>query len=339
MPQITVGIPVYNAMPYLPECMESILRQSYADCEILIINDGSTDDGLEYLKSIRDPRLRLLSQSNQGLTATLNRMLSEVRTPWLVRQDADDVSYPHRLARIAEYVGKYPEAGMFYSLADYYPAGSIGQFRSNRGTPEELRAIVDSGYLLSLCHASVTLSVEKTLALGGYRFDLYCEDIDLWWRMAMANDIRCIPEVTVGVRQNLQSTSSMKLAEQTLNALYIQYLLLSHLWKREPLPLESVRDALESMIDKRKLRSKQHLRAFNMEWGHGRKGRAILEVAFAFALSPASLMQRVTDHLVSSRKNIVGESPLLFARSSSLLWPAERQSAGDFSGSPNSILQ
>src|ERR1700722_15113695 len=254
MPRITVGIPVYNAMPYLPECMESILRQGYANCEILVINDGSSDDSLAYLHSIRDPRVRLLSQSNQGLTATLNRMLSEAKSQWLVRQDADDVSYPHRLSRIAEFIGKHPEAGMFHSLADYYPSASFGQFRSNQGTPQELREVVHSGYLLSICHTSVTLNVEKTLAVGGYRFNLHVEDNDLWWRMAMVHDIRFIPEATVGFRQNVQSISSVNLVEQSLNVLYIQYLLLSHLWKLEPLPIETVRAALGRMIHMPKLR-------------------------------------------------------------------------------------
>ena len=326
MPQITVGIPVYNAMPYLPECMDSILRQSYAHFEILVINDGSSDGSLEYLKSLRDPRLRLLSQSNQGLTATLNRMLSEARTPWLVRQDADDVSYPHRLSRISEYIAKHPEAGMFYSLADYYPSASIGRFRSSRGTPEELRHIVNSGYMLSICHPSVTLNVEKTLALGGYRFNLHVEDKDLWWRMAILYDIRFIPEVTVGVRQNLQSVSSVNLAEQSLNVLYIQYLLLSHLWKLKPLPLETVRVALTRMINMRKLRSKKHLRAFNIEWGRGNRSKAVQEAALAFALTPASLIQRVTDELATNRRITVGEPQQLFVSLSSLLWAAGHQS-------------
>ena len=86
MRQITVGIPVYNGMPYLPESVESILRQDYNDFEILIINDGSTDDSVDYLHSLRDPRLRILHQENRGLTATLNRMLSEATTPWLARR-------------------------------------------------------------------------------------------------------------------------------------------------------------------------------------------------------------------------------------------------------------
>ena len=66
--------------------------------------------------SVRDPRLRILDQENRGITATLNRMLAEVGTPWLARHDADDVAYPHRLARAADYITRYPESGMFYSL-------------------------------------------------------------------------------------------------------------------------------------------------------------------------------------------------------------------------------
>src|SRR5579872_5321061 len=81
MPLLTVGIPVYNALPYLRESVESILNQTYENFELLIIDDGSTDDSLEYLKSIRDRRLRLIHQENRGLTATLNRMLAEANSP------------------------------------------------------------------------------------------------------------------------------------------------------------------------------------------------------------------------------------------------------------------
>src|SRR6202011_2289694 len=130
MTQITVGIPVFNAMPYLPEALESILRQGYTDFTILAINDGSTDGSLEYLQSIPDPRLRILNQQNQGLTSTLNRMLFEVKTPWLVRFDSDDVAYPHRLAFTIESIERYPRSGMMYSMAEYYPKKSVGQFRA-----------------------------------------------------------------------------------------------------------------------------------------------------------------------------------------------------------------
>lgn len=129
---LTVGIPVYNAMPYLAESVQSILGQSYIDFEVLAINDGSTDDSLAYLQSLRDGRLRIINQKNQGLTATLNRMLAEAQTPWLARHDADDIAYPHRLARTVEYINRYPQSGMFCSLADYYPRECYGTFRATR---------------------------------------------------------------------------------------------------------------------------------------------------------------------------------------------------------------
>jgi exopolysaccharide biosynthesis WecB/TagA/CpsF family protein len=325
MLQFTVGIPVFNGMPYLRESLESILRQTYADFELLVINDGSQDDSLEYLRSVRDPRLRVMSQQNQGLTATLNRMLSETRTPWLVRQDADDVSYPQRLARIAHCAGRHPEAGMFYSLADYYPSSSVGQFRSSKGTPDELREIVRSGYLLSICHPSVTLNVEKTRALGGYRFDLHVEDIDLWWRMALRHDIRFIPEATVGMRQNQQSVSYANLRDQALHTLYVQYQLLSRLWDLEPSPIEAVRNPLARIVKVRKLRSKEHLRAFNMEWSDGNRAIAILEMARAFTSTPSGLFSRIADEFVSRRKITVGESPKRFVRLKNELWPADQK--------------
>jgi glycosyltransferase involved in cell wall biosynthesis len=112
-PKFTIGIPVNNGMPFLPETIESVLKQSYTDFEILVINDGSQDGSWEYLSSLRDSRLRLISQHNRGLTTTLNRMLEESRTPWLVRLDADDIACADRLAHIARAAKQHPEAGMF----------------------------------------------------------------------------------------------------------------------------------------------------------------------------------------------------------------------------------
>jgi glycosyltransferase involved in cell wall biosynthesis len=123
-PFVTVGLPVYNAMPYLPEAMDSLLAQTSSCFEILATVDGATDTSFEYLRSIRDPRLRILTQPNLGVTRTLNRMLRECRTSWLVRQDADDVSHATRIERLVAAIRESPDAGMFYSLANYHPSGT-----------------------------------------------------------------------------------------------------------------------------------------------------------------------------------------------------------------------
>jgi glycosyltransferase involved in cell wall biosynthesis len=325
MPLLTVGIPVFNAMPYLKESVQSILTQSYSNFELLIVNDGSTDGSLEYLQSLRDPRVRIIHQANRGLTATLNRMLAEANSPWLVRQDADDFSLPHRLSRVVDSIYEHPRSGMFCSLAEYYPEGCCGRFRSTIGEPQVFRKLVLSGYLPTICHPTVTLNVNKAIAVGGYRFNHYVEDIDLWWRMALACDIRLIPEVTLGFRQNLESVSSANLARQVLNTRYIQYLLLSHLWNLDPLPYEQACVPLKRLVNPRSLRFKSHLRQFNIEMGQGHRLKALGELGAAFLSSPQSFVRRVLDEVDSGRIASLGENPEVFAQNRKTLWPHSGQ--------------
>jgi glycosyltransferase involved in cell wall biosynthesis len=324
---ITVGLPVHNAMPYLPEAMDSLLAQTYSQFEILAIDDGSTDSSLEYLRSVCDPRLRVISQENRGLTATLNRMLAEVNSPWLARHDADDVAYPTRLAITAQHIQEHPDASMLYSLAEYHPAGSVGRFRSTQGGPEEIRKLVIAGYLPSICHPTVTLNVAKVVSVGGYRFDLHVEDIDLWWRLALKYDLRFLPEVLVGFRQNAQSVSSKNLTDQAVSVLYVQYLLLSELRGLVPLELEEIRPVLTRILDSGKLKFKVLMRSSNMALARGDKWKALSSAVRAFAASPSAFSQRVLDELGRQRMIFGGEPTSRFMTLEKELWPGQRVAA------------
>jgi glycosyltransferase involved in cell wall biosynthesis len=319
---ITVGLPVHNAMPFLPETIESLLRQTVSDFNILVIVDGAEDGSLRYLETIKDERLILFSQANRGLIATLNRMLRELQTGWLIRQDADDVSYPTRIERVQEQISKHPDAAMFYSLAEYYPSErSLGLYRCSRGSPQELRRIVQSGYLLSICHPSVALNVEKTLAVGGYRDLPHAEDADLWWRLALRYDIHLIPEVLIGFRHNASSISSRHTYSQELHGLYIQYLLLSHLAGLDPLPLADISPALEASISPNRLEAKQQLRFLNMHLATRRYGSALAALARSVFASPSYLIRRMIDELFPLNFVANGISPELFHSRKEVFWP------------------
>lgn len=312
-PSITIGLPVYNAMPFLPATVESLLAQRYARFSILAIDDGSTDDSLAYLRSIRDHRMRVITQENRGLTRTLNRMLAEVDSPWLMRHDADDIAYPDRVERTYQAIQKSPDAGMFYGLADYNSGGArCGLFRTTRGSPDQLRQIVREGYLLSICHPTVTLHVEKTLQLGGYRFDLHVEDADLWWRMALEHEMVLIPEILTGFRHNTNSISAKNLQLQSVNALFVQYLLLSHLLGETPLPYEQVKPKLGSLLDGRKLRFREQIRLANVKVSQRDFQRAAYHAGRAFAHSPGDFLLRVIDEIRPDRLHRVGEDPKFF---------------------------
>lgn len=320
-PLITIGMPVYNAMPYLPEAMGSLFAQTEARFEILAVVDGATDSSLECLRSIRDPRLRILTQPNRGVAPTLNRILRECHTPWLVRQDADDVSYPGRVARLLAAIESAPHAGMFYSLANYHPRGrAVGAFRSSRGTPQQLRNIVRDGYLLSICHATVALNVEKTRRLGGYRIGLHNEDADLWWRMALEHEIHCIAEELVGFRQNESSVSARHLGAQMIGSLYVQYLLLSHLTRRLPQSYAAICRHLEGLLSPAKLCAKERLRGFNIQLAQKKYLRAATAFAASVAASPSQVFERLRDEFAPGGQIRNGLSPHFFLERKEALW-------------------
>lgn len=321
MAALTIGLPVYNAMPFLPETIASLLAQDYPDFNILIIDDGSTDDGAEYLGTVKDPRVHVMRQDNRGLTFTLNRMLREVDTQWLVRHDADDIAYPNRIRLIVEYIKKYPEAGMFYSLARYYQNHkSFGTFRSTIASPMVLSNLTKAGYLLAICHPAVTLNVQRALSVGGYRFDLHVEDIDLWWRMALVSDVVLIPECTVGFRHNFSSISTRNIKQQTEHTLYIQYLLLSQLWELSPSPYDRILEKLTVMLDERELRFREHIRQANIYAGKGKFTKAFTHAARSFTASPQHFIRRVAYELGTKNIAVNGVDPRMFASFSDILW-------------------
>lgn len=319
-PLITVGLPVCNAMPWLPEAIESLLAQTVRAFSILAIVDGGNDASAACLRGFHDPRLRVVEQPHAGVTATLNRLLREVQTPWLVRMDADDVSYPARIERLLAAIREFPDSGLVYSLADYHPREHCaGQFRCSRGTPAELRSIVESGYLLSICHSTVALNVEKALAVGGYRMDLHAEDADLWWRIARRFEIRCIPEALVGFRLNPQSVSSRHLVSQELAGLYVQYLLLSDLWGLHPLPLSDVAPVLAPLVNPSALRAKDWLRRCNMHLARRQTLRGAASFARSLLASPRHVLRRLGDEC--GRSVIAnGVAPRLFRERKETLW-------------------
>src|ERR1700712_3200957 len=96
-PLVTVLMPAYNAEKYIAEAISSVLKQSFTDFELLIVNDGSTDGTEKIINSFNDSRIILISQPNKGVSAALNFGLTHSRALYVARFDADDICHPDRL--------------------------------------------------------------------------------------------------------------------------------------------------------------------------------------------------------------------------------------------------
>ena len=248
-PAISVLLPVYNAAPYVEDAVRSILCQTFTDYELLIINDGSTDNSGIILDKLsrEDPRIRLIQRENRGLIATLNQGLALARAPFIARMDADDISLPHRLALQHAYLKKFPEIvalGGNIRLID-------SKSRLGRYISYPQRAYLRDALLWGapLAHPTVMLRMSAVSQTEGYpTYFPYAEDYAFWLCLHRYGYLDNIQSTVLQYRIHQQSVSHRNAVLQRTSTLRAQGLYLSG---RLPAPelfrIEKNEDFLEAL--------------------------------------------------------------------------------------------
>jgi len=197
-PPLSVAMSVYNGERFLAAAIDSVLAQTHADYEFLILDDGSSDATPQILADYarRDPRIRPIIRENRGLVASLNQLLAEARAPLVARMDADDLCQPERFARQIAFLAANPDHGVVGSwsedIDEHDQSWPIGGADHPVTHTEFLHNIRFGGPLL--VHPGVMYRRELVLAQGGYhKAFLHCEDLDLWLRLASVTKIANIP--------------------------------------------------------------------------------------------------------------------------------------------------
>jgi glycosyltransferase involved in cell wall biosynthesis len=183
-PRITVLMPVFDAMPYLPAALESLLAQTFRGFVVLAVDDGSSDGSVEYLRSIHDARVHVLADGERrGMGAALNLGLAQTSTEFVARMDADDLSTPDRFAAQVSFLTEHPEIGSVGTQFTYIGKG--GKTGFGRRLPlqhEEIYRELNAGQL-AIIHASLMIRTEALRRIGGYRFAGIGEDWDMCLRL------------------------------------------------------------------------------------------------------------------------------------------------------------
>ncbi|MGB7526473.1 glycosyltransferase family 2 protein [Sphingobacterium cellulitidis] len=109
----SIVIPLYNKGVSIIETIDSVLNQTFRDFELVVVNDGSTDNSLEVVKSFRDSRIRIVNKSNEGVSSTRNRGIRESKYEWIAFLDADDLWEPNHLETIYKMILEYPSDCVF----------------------------------------------------------------------------------------------------------------------------------------------------------------------------------------------------------------------------------
>jgi len=220
--RLSVILPVYNGMPYLPEAVESILTQTYTDFTLIIVNDGSTDGTGDYLRTISDPRVVVIKQKNAGQGAARKVALSRCQSEYVALMDADDVSLPNRLAIQVAFLDNHSDTVMIGTQFDFLVGDKIQKALRAPKNDTEIRARLMEGRA-GLCNPSLMFRRQNALACGEYPVGIFGEDIDFCLQMCEQGIVANIDRVLVQYRMHALQTCLSKTWDVVSAAHYAAY--------------------------------------------------------------------------------------------------------------------
>ena len=198
-------MPCYNAAGYIAEAIQSVLAQTFTEFELLVVNDGSTDDTASIVQSFADPRIVLIEQQQQGIAAALNNGLRYARATYIARFDADDTCHVNRLAKQYQFMLANPACIVAGSAADYMDAEGNFVFTHY---PQAYSNADIQALPVSHCpfiHASVMYK-KDIIAATGYNIHAHSfEDHLLWRQVKTMGELRNVDDRLLTVRLNPSS--------------------------------------------------------------------------------------------------------------------------------------
>lgn len=301
-PRVSVLMPVYNSQRYVAEAVESVLKQSFPDFELLITDDGSRDRSLKILQSYadKDTRIRLRSQSNQGLTRTLNAMIQEARGEYVAILEHDDIALPDRLADEVAFLDQHPEVVCVSGAQDLID--EAGRFLTCLQLPltnAEIQQAALAGHG-SMCHPGAMIRRSALLEVGGYNETMgLAHDLDLWLRLGEIGELANLSKPVVRYRLHNASLSEQHCGKQRQEA----YLACERAWKRR-----GVEGHFEAREPWRPGKDRRSRHKFMMQYGwwaftNGQKQTALIygfRAIYALPFSPEGWKLLITAALKSS---------------------------------------
>jgi hypothetical protein len=215
-PIVSIGMPVFNGARTIAYAIRSILNQTFESWELLVIDDGSTDNTSEIAASFDDPRIIVTrGEENMGLPARLNECVSRARGKYLARMDGDDIAYPGRLKCQLEFLQSHPEVDLAggWVVVFHNDGPAIGARRGSL-THEQICAHPWKG--ISMAHPT-WMGKSEWFRLNQYRTDApRTQDQDLLLRTYRKSRFATVPEIVLGYREESLSLSKILLARRDM---------------------------------------------------------------------------------------------------------------------------
>jgi glycosyltransferase involved in cell wall biosynthesis len=232
-PLISVLMPVYNTSEFISEAISSILNQTLADFELIIIDDASTDNTIDKIMEFKDDRINLIQkEKNTGYTNSLNIGLKIAKGEFIARMDGDDISVCDRFEKQIKYLKEHLSVVVCGTNYQFLDSGKINLHPEH---PDKLKV-----YLLSGCYvAHPTVMMRRSLLIENNIFyDPYCEpaeDFNLWVLLSNHGDIGNLGEPLLKYRVHQKQTSSLHFEKQVKFANQARIEMLTNLFPKNEL--------------------------------------------------------------------------------------------------------
>jgi glycosyltransferase involved in cell wall biosynthesis len=223
-PAVSIVLPTYNGLPYLREAIESVRAQTFTNWELIVIDDGSTDDSVGWLESIGEPRLQILANDHIAHRSRLrNRGIAAARAPWIAFIDSDDRWKVNKLERQLEYHATRSELQWSYTGRTIIDAnGHIVHHPQHQAWRPHSGWILRPLLVFDAKIALPSVLVRRSLLerVGGFADQRWGEDYELWIRLAQEAECGLIDEPLVEIRAHPSTSAGRPEVIQAYIAIY-----------------------------------------------------------------------------------------------------------------------
>lgn len=308
--KVSVLMPAFNAEKYIAGAIESVLGQTYNNIELLIIDDGSTDNTLNIIQDFAksDDRIKMISHPNMGMGNSLNKAMTNTQNEWIIRMDADDVMIENRLERQIKFVEENPEIAVASCLVYYIDEGGqiIGRSSSDLKTKQNFEKYLRSNELIGLHHPGVIMRRSIVQEVGGYRSQYWpADDLDLWNRIAEKGYLILVQQEHL-LKYRIHS-SSISVADSKKTRLMVRWLKQNMLLRRQGKPelsfqdfgiIEKERSRFEKLNQDRKYLAKVFYKRTVYYYSSRRMIKAIFNSFVCFVLQPIFFIHQFLNKFV-----------------------------------------
>ena len=243
-PHVSVVVPLYEKRPYVGRALQSVFAQTLGTFEVIVVDDGSTDEAASVLAEFGDARLVVHRQEHQGVSVARNRGASVARAPWVAFLDADDewlLTFLESTLRVAE---ASPRLSAVFSNLRHHRIESpmLTRVSQSGGVVRDYFETLLDNDGVGITSSSVVVSKAKLIACGGFACGVqHAEDIDLWARLAWSGDLGFCEEALAVYHSEIPNSASKNVLAAT--AQYPVFLRSYEEWSRNGRIPEKLRNS------------------------------------------------------------------------------------------------